>query len=33
MTSGPGDGAALGGFEVTTESGWFAARRFHKIYA
>jgi len=38
MTSGPGDGAALGGFEMTTESGWFAERPsgtedVHKIYA
>jgi phosphoglucomutase len=38
MTSAPGNGAALGGLKVTTESGWFAARPsgtedVYKIYA
>jgi phosphoglucomutase len=38
LTSAPGNGAALGGLKVTTESGWFAARPsgtedVYKIYA
>jgi phosphoglucomutase len=38
LTEAPGNGAALGGLKVTTESGWFAARPsgtedVYKIYA
>jgi phosphoglucomutase len=38
LTSAPGNGAAIGGLKVTTESGWFAARPsgtedVYKIYA
>ena len=38
LTAAPGNGAALGGLKVTTESGWFAARPsgtedVYKIYA
>ncbi len=38
LTTAPGNGAALGGLKVTTESGWFAARPsgtedVYKIYA
>ena len=38
LTSAPGNGAALGGLKVTTESAWFAARPSgtedkYKIYA
>ena len=38
VTTAPGNGAALGGLKVTTESGWFAARPsgtedVYKIYA
>lgn len=38
ITSAPGNGAAIGGVRVTTESGWFAARPsgtedIYKIYA
>ena len=38
LTSAPGNGAALGGLKVTTESAWFAARPsgtedVYKIYA
>ena len=38
LTSAPGNGAALGGLKVTTESGWFAARPsgtedVYKVYA
>ena len=37
-SSAPGNGAAIGGLKVTTESGWFAARPsgtedVYKIYA
>jgi phosphoglucomutase len=38
LTSAPGNGAAIGGLKVTTESGWFAARPsgtedVYKVYA
>ncbi|NMH97643.1 phosphoglucomutase (alpha-D-glucose-1,6-bisphosphate-dependent) [Pseudonocardia acidicola] len=38
LTTAPGNGAALGGLKVTTESGWFAARPsgtedVYKVYA
>jgi phosphoglucomutase len=38
LTAAPGNGAAIGGLKVTTESGWFAARPsgtedVYKIYA
>ena len=38
LTTAPGNGAAIGGLKVTTESGWFAARPsgtedVYKIYA
>jgi phosphoglucomutase len=38
LTNAPGNGAAIGGLKVTTESGWFAARPsgtedVYKIYA
>lgn len=38
LTAAPGNGAAIGGLKVTTESGWFAARpsgteAIYKIYA
>jgi phosphoglucomutase len=38
LTHAPGNGAALGGLKVTTDSGWFAARpsgteNIYKIYA
>ncbi len=38
LTSAPGNGAAIGGLKVVTESGWFAARPsgtedVYKIYA
>ena len=38
LTEAPGNGAAVGGLKVTTESGWFAARPsgtedVYKIYA
>ena len=38
LTAAPGNGAALGGLKVTTESGWFAARPsgtedVYKVYA
>jgi phosphoglucomutase len=38
LTAAPGNGAAIGGLKVTTESGWFAARpsgteNVYKIYA
>jgi phosphoglucomutase len=38
LTTAPGNGAAIGGLKVTTESAWFAARPsgtedVHKIYA
>ncbi|MDQ1677531.1 MAG: phosphoglucomutase, partial [Actinomycetota bacterium] len=38
LTSAPGNGAALGGLKVVTESGWFAARPsgtedVYKVYA
>jgi phosphoglucomutase len=38
LTSAPGNGAAIGGLKVTTESGWFAARPsgtedVYKLYA
>ena len=38
LTEAPGNGAALGGLKVTTESAWFAARPsgtedVYKIYA
>jgi phosphoglucomutase len=38
LTSAPGNGAAIGGLKVTTDSGWFAARPsgtedVYKIYA
>jgi phosphoglucomutase len=38
LTEAPGNGAAIGGLKVTTESGWFAARPsgtedVYKIYA
>jgi phosphoglucomutase len=38
LTEAPGNGAALGGLKVVTESGWFAARPsgtedVYKIYA
>jgi phosphoglucomutase len=38
LTSAPGNGAAIGGLKVATESGWFAARPsgtedVYKIYA
>jgi len=38
LTKAPGNGAAIGGLKVTTESGWFAARPsgtedVYKIYA
>jgi phosphoglucomutase len=38
LTHAPGNGAAIGGLKVTTESGWFAARpsgteNIYKIYA
>ncbi len=38
LTTAPGNGAAIGGLKVTTESGWFAARpsgteNVYKIYA
>jgi phosphoglucomutase len=38
LTSAPGNGAAIGGLKVCTESGWFAARPsgtedVYKIYA
>ena len=37
LTSAPGNGAAIGGLKVTTESAWFAARPsgtedLYKIY-
>ena len=38
LTAAPGNGAAIGGLKVITESGWFAARPsgtedVYKIYA
>jgi len=38
LTTAPGNGAAIGGLKVVTESGWFAARPsgtedVYKIYA
>jgi phosphoglucomutase len=38
LTSAPGNGAAIGGLKVTTQSAWFAARPsgtedVYKIYA
>jgi len=38
LTTAPGNGAAIGGLKVVTESGWFAARpsgteNIYKIYA
>ena len=38
LTSAPGNGAAVGGLKVATESGWFAARPsgtedIYKLYA
>jgi phosphoglucomutase len=38
LTQAPGNGAALGGLKITTQSGWFAARpsgteEIYKIYA
>src|SRR5205085_3343432 len=38
LTAAPGNGAAIGGLKVTTDSGWFAARPsgtedVYKIYA
>jgi phosphoglucomutase len=38
LTEAPGNGAAIGGLKVITESGWFAARpsgteAVYKIYA
>jgi phosphoglucomutase len=38
LTKAPGNGAAIGGLKVVTESGWFAARPsgtedIYKIYA
>jgi phosphoglucomutase len=38
LTSAPGNGAAIGGLKVSTESAWFAARPsgtedVYKIYA
>jgi phosphoglucomutase len=38
LTTAPGNGAAIGGLKVTTDSGWFAARpsgteQLYKIYA
>jgi phosphoglucomutase len=38
LTAAPGNGAAIGGLKVVTESGWFAARPsgtedVYKIYA
>ena len=38
LTTAPGNGAAIGGLKVTTESAWFAARPsgtedVYKIYA
>ncbi|NJL07718.1 MAG: alpha-D-glucose phosphate-specific phosphoglucomutase [Methylacidiphilales bacterium] len=38
LTNAPGNGAAIGGLKVTTDSGWFAARpsgteNIYKIYA
>jgi phosphoglucomutase len=38
LTKAPGNGAAIGGLKVTTDSGWFAARpsgteNIYKIYA
>jgi phosphoglucomutase len=38
LTSAPGNGTAIGGLKVTTESAWFAARPsgtedVYKIYA
>jgi len=38
LTTAPGNGAAIGGLKVTTDSGWFAARPsgtedVYKIYA
>jgi phosphoglucomutase len=38
LTNAPGNGAAIGGLKVTTESGWFAARPsgtedVYKLYA
>jgi len=38
LTHAPGNGSVIGGFKVTTENGWFAARpsgteEIYKIYA
>jgi phosphoglucomutase len=38
LTHAPGNGAAIGGLKITTDSGWFAARPsgtedIYKIYA
>ena len=38
LTTAPGNGAAIGGLKVVTESGWFAARPsgtedVYKLYA
>ena len=38
LTNAPGNGAAIGGLKVTTDSGWFAARPsgtedVYKLYA
>ena len=38
LTKAPGNGAAIGGFKVTADNGWFAARPsgtedVYKVYA